>query len=517
MKMNSWWLAVIVLAGCREGARKTEAPSANSPPGATELGGPRPRKHPGGPPQVELTWIRDVGAVTDAGADVDAGFDAGFDAGEELDAGVDGGLDAGPLSTMLLYPGDRTQSPIDDAIALRLRAIAARGTGRGTVFSKVGDSISTNGPGIGGGNFLNCFDGPIEGTVSWETNVRLGPYSALAPTIMHFRSTLIGADDSWTRPSLATRISMTARWAINGTPSPLEQELTAANPRYAIVMYGSNDIGFVGAPYTLAEGAEYFENNMRTITDRLIAAGVIPLLTTMPPDAAALRIVPVYAGVVRGIAQGRQIPLIDYTRELLALGPPHGLASDGTHPTCAAYNSCCWFDAVSLSRHGYNVRNLITLQALERMHQVFELGVPRLDPFAAHLTGDGSTSSPFVISQLPFGELRDLRASTFRPTEALSCAGAPAVVGPQNLYRLVLNRTTSLRVVLVDGITRQQRISLLSSPSLSSCRQSASRIIATTLPAGTYYLAVNAPGAGGGSEYNLSITECMAGDPDCAD
>ncbi|MDP3153454.1 MAG: GDSL-type esterase/lipase family protein [Archangium sp.] len=507
MRVITWWLTMMLLAGCRQVAPRTEAPDASTPSRGTDLGGPRPTKFVSPPPGAAPTWIRDGGHAFDAGAEVDAGFDAGFDAGTELDAG--------PTSTMLLYTADRTQSPIDDAVALRLRAIAARGTGRGTVFSKVGDSISTNGPGIAGGNFLNCFDGPIEGTVSWETNVRLGSYSALAPTIMHFRTTLIGSDDSWTRPSLATRVSMTARWPITGTPTPLEQELAAANPRYAVVMYGSNDIGYVGAPYTLAEGAEYFENNMRTITDRLIAAGVIPLLTTMPPDAAAFRLVPVYAGVVRGIAQGRQIPLIDYNRELLALGPPYGLASDGTHPTCAAYNTCCWFDAVSLSRHGYNVRNLITLQALDRMHQVFELGVARLDAFAPHMTGDGSMNAPYVIPQLPFGELRDLRTSTWRPAEPLSCAGAPAVVGPQNLYRLVLNRTTSLRVVLVDGITRQQRISLLSGPTLSSCLQSASRIIATTLPAGTYYLSVNAPAATGGSEYNLSVTECLPGDPDC--
>lgn len=509
MRMNIWWpmlLVVLALLGaCRDRAPVAEVPDAGSPFQEAERGVPAPRQHVGDEPRGGgLTWLRDGGAEVDAGFD-DAGFDAGAQA------------DAGPTSAMLIYTADRTQSPIDDAVALGLRAIAARGTGRGTVFSKVGDSISTNGPGIGGGNFLNCFDGPIEGTVTWETNVRLGPYSALAPTIMHFRSTLIGNDDSWTRPSLATRVSMTARWAINGSPSPLEQELAAANPRYAIVMFGSNDIGYVGAPYTLAEGAEYFENNMRTITDRLIAAGVIPLLTTMPPDAAALRFVPVYSGVVRAIAQGRQIPLIDYTRESLALGPPHGLASDGTHPTCAAYNTCCWFDSLSLSRHGYNLRNLITLQALDRMHQVFELGVPRLDPFAARMSGDGSTNAPYLISQLPFGELRDLRASPWRPVGALSCAGAPPVAGPQNLYRLVLERTTSLRMIVVDGVTRQQRLSLLSSPSPSSCLQSAQRLIATTLPAGTYYLSVNAPSASGGSEYNLSVTECVPGDPDCSD
>ena len=75
-------------------------------------------------------------------------------------------------------------------------------------------------------------------------------------------------------------------------------------------------------PYPLADRAQVFERNMRTLTDRLLAQGVVPLLTTMPPDGDFFRNVPVFSGVVRGIAQGRQVPLIDYYRELMAVGPP---------------------------------------------------------------------------------------------------------------------------------------------------------------------------------------------------
>jgi hypothetical protein len=449
----------------------------------------------------------------DAGAE-ETGADAGLDAG--VDAGRDAGVDAGTpvFSGPVVYSGDRTQSPINAAVAQHLRDIASRGTGRGTVFSKVGDSISTNGSGVEGGNFLNCFDGPIEGTTPWVINVRLGSYSALEPTVHFFRTTQLGPDNSWTRVSLATAVSMTAGWAITGNPSPLDQELTAADPRYAVVMYGSNDIGYVGA-LSLVDATERYERNMRTLTDRLLARGVIPLLTTMPPDAAAIRYVPGYSGVVRAIAQGRQVPLIDYQRELLAIPPPHGLAADGVHPNLQSWATPCWFDAASLSQYGYNIRNLITLQALDRMRQVFELGVSSLDPGAPRLAGDGSANAPFVINSLPWGELRNLRASSARPASQLSCAGAPAVAGPQNLYRLVLTRTTSLRIFALDAGARAHRVSLLSSPSLSSCLASNARLIATTLVAGTYYLSVNALTANGGGEYNLSVTECVAGDPDC--
>ena len=466
---------------------------------------------------------------TDAGADVVSPADAGVPvpaAGTEAPSPVDAGApvpDAGaaappPTSSVpgaeLVYSGDRTQSPIDAALAQHLQGIAARGNGRATVVSKVGDSISTNASGVSGGYFLNCFDGVLEGTVSWDFNVHLGPFSALAPTLDFFKSTRLGADDSWTRPSLATRVGVTANWAMSGTPSPLAQELAAAAPRYAVVMYGSNDIAYYGGgSYPLADQAAAYEASLRAITDALLAQGVIPLLTTMPPrtDGDWMRYVPVYSGVVRAIAQGRQVPLIDLNRELMSIGPPYGMSGDQVHPSCADYNKCCWFDPASL-QHGYNVRNLITLQALDRMHQIFELGATSLDPAAPRLAGDGSKAAPFAISALPYGELRDMRRSPSRSEEPLSCAGAPAVAGPQNLYRLVLTRPTALRALVVGGT---HRVSLLSGPSLSTCVKSDPRLVAATLPAGTWYLAVDALTAGGGAEYNLSVTECASGDPGC--
>lgn len=431
--------------------------------------------------------------------------EAGPDAGGQDVAGVTGGA--------LVYSGDRTHSPIDELTVKRLKEIVARGSGEPSVFSKVGDSISTNSSGVAGGNFLNCFAGPLEGEIPWEINVRLGPFSGLARTITFFQTPKFGTDDSWTRPSRATQVGRTAGWAIRGMPSPLELELNEARPRYAIVMFGSNDIGSVTED-GLAAAAEVYERAMRSITDQLLAKGVIPMLTTMPVDRDFIRFTPVYSGVVRAIAQGRQIPLIDYQKELLAIGPPHGLRSDGVHPSCEDYQTCCWFDATSLSKHGYNIRNLITLQALDRLHQVMDLDVPALDPDARHVSGDGSPASPFLVS-LPYGELRDLRESPTTVSGESSCAGVPVVAGPQNLYKLVLTRPTKVRALVLDGFLGHQRVSLLSGPSLSSCVATNERLIQTTLEAGTWYFAVNATPDGPGSEYNFSVTECREGDPDC--
>ena len=89
------------------------------------------------------------------------------------------------------------------------------------------------------------------------------------------------------------------------------------------------------------------------------------------------------------------------------------------------------------------------------------------------------------------------------------------MTGPQNLYRLVLTRSTALRVLALNGGQGGHQVSLLSSTDLGSCLKSDPRLISTTLPAGTYYLAVDALSATSGTEYNFSVTECIAGDPEC--
>lgn len=382
---------------------------------------------------------------------------------------------------------------------------------------KVGDSISASDPGVAGGYFLNCFDGVLNGSIDWEFNIKLGDHSALAPTIEHFKTVkLSGGADSWSRASLSARSGQTANWAVTGSPSPIDQESAATNPRFAVVMFGSNDVGWYNPPpYPVADQAEDYETSMRAVADALIAKGIIPLLTTMPPRQGYESYVPVYSGVVRAIAQGRQIPLIDYNRELMSIAPPRGLSGDGIHPSVQDYNTACWFDSTSLSLYGYNIRNLATLQALDRMRQILVAAASPPDPGAPKLAGDGSATAPFLVGSVPFGELRDLRRSSHSASGPLGCSGAPAIQGPEYLYQLVLARSTSLRVLLLDRGAQKLRVSLLSSANPASCFKSDPRLLATTLDAGTYFVAVDAPTAAGAAEYNLSVTECLATDLDC--
>ncbi len=226
--------------------------------------------------------------------------------------------------------------------------------------------------------------------------------------------------------------------------------------------------------------------------------------------------VPAFTGAVRGIAQGRQVPLIDYNRELMAIGPPaYGLGGDGVHPTGEGYNTFCWLDDASLASYGYNVRNYVTLVALDRLRQVVGTGGPPPDPDARRLAGAGSLASPFLIPSVPFAELRDLSASAERATTPSACAGAPVIAGPRYVYRLELGQATALRLLLLDRGKRALRLSVWSGAGPDTCVASHSSLIARTFAAGTYLVAVEAPAAGGGAEYNLSVTRCVAGDATC--
>src|SRR6185503_9491321 len=98
----------------------------------------------------------------------------------------------------------------------------------------------------------------------------------------------------------------------------------------------------------------------------------VPVLTTIPPrtDAPAMAArVPVLNAIVRELAEERQVPLLDLEAALERL-PGKGLMTDGIHlqPYGGLRPRPCAFDERGLQK-GMNVRNLLTLQALDRMRR----------------------------------------------------------------------------------------------------------------------------------------------------
>ena len=170
-------------------------------------------------PEASLPDAPAPDAVPDAPADVTA--DRSVDR-------PDVPPDVAPPTGMVQYPNDRAHSPLTPDLAARLRAVATRGAGlRGDVLSKVGASNTVN------TNYLGCFAG---------SNVDLAGRDRLRATVDWFRAGDAGGTDPYRRVSLAATVGWSAWAAVAGNPSPLAREYDAARPRYATIMFGTNDI-----------------------------------------------------------------------------------------------------------------------------------------------------------------------------------------------------------------------------------------------------------------------------------
>jgi hypothetical protein len=372
------------------------------------------------------------------------------------------------------YPFDRTHSPIDANVAHRLREIAGRDPSlRADVFAKVGDSMTAS------DDFMRCFARP---------RLELGEHAALMPVIERFRAT-----DSFRRRSEAARIGWSAWQVLEGNPSPIEREVTAIRPRFALVQFGTNDLEL--------GKMKHFALRLLDVTDSLIARGVIPILFTIPrrKDSVERGVwVPRYNAVVRVIAQSRQVPLVDYHRELERL-PGRGLAKDGIHPSTykgSRGRDGCALDAEGL-RHGYNLRNLLSLRALERaLHALTDAG-ESLDPAPG-------ASDAMRIAQLPFADAR--RAIPRAPADAPhGCSGVPPGLDHELVYAVDLSERTALRATVFAAGNVETTVVLQRRSAPQGCVSTGRETIATPLPPGSYDLVVSAKSGTSAPEIFLTV------------
>jgi lysophospholipase L1-like esterase len=134
----------------------------------------------------------------------------------------------------------------------------------------------------------------------------------------------------------------------------------------AVILLGTNDIGGGNTAQLTA--------NLGSIIDKLLAAKVIPILTTLPPRVGADTTVGNFNTAIRNLAQTRAIPLIDYWAEITRRRPGTSwqntlISSDGVHPssTGGAYNSSSdpyVNSGEALSNVGYLLRSWLTVQKI---------------------------------------------------------------------------------------------------------------------------------------------------------
>ena len=204
------------------------------------------------------------------------------------------------------------------------------------------------------------------------------------------------------------------------------------------MLLGTNDVRY-GRPLD-ASGADLW-----AIVDELRARGVIPILSTVPAmadDPAGNARIVQWNRVIRAIAQGRALPLVDLHLALSAL-PGEGLDADGIHPSSAPEGDCA-LTASGLA-YGYDLRNLLTLEALDRARRARAGAV--LDASAPRRAGTGSHADPFR-GELPLADLADTRTGESGFASYPGC-GLTAT-GREIVYRLDLTATVALAAFVID-------------------------------------------------------------------
>ena len=457
--------------------------------------------------------------ATDSAPSVDVRTDT-----STLDAG--GGNSSGPI----LYPTDATHSPITTAVATSLRSIASTVATRNTHnFMKVGDPIM--GDALGSPN--QVIQGDFFGCVELAAPIKdLGAYAALETTIDYFHQGSIAGKTPFSHVSQCTRENLTS-WDLL-SQKLLPPEITDSNPSLAFVMFGSVDIGN-GGTFTPSPQVDWvkfrdYGQAMLDIEDALIAAGVVPVIFSMPPrlsNGTPVVQVPTFVALTRAIAQGRQTPFIDFNLPMKAL-TDKGLESDGLHITQyevgGSARNCAMTDEGL--KHGYNLMNLLGLQALERVKKVIADGATSLDATAPVLAGQGSADAPFEVQNLPFSDLRDLGKASSRVFESYTGCGSSKEAGGEYVYRLNVAAGTRVRAVVIDrkgSPVAAHVYHLAGSPAATSCVASQSSspssggLSAGTYGAGMHYIAVDSTAvpAGRVAEYMLVVVECDPSDTTC--
>lgn len=249
--------------------------------------------------------------------------------------------------------------PVLSGVGWRARQIFASGQGnRPNVFSKVGDCLTETQA------FLHGF-GSGQYALSDEN-------AHLQETIAFFLvSPREGLTDSFTASSLAVEDGFNAAtvldplWAdpalCQPGESPLLCEYRLSRPSVALIMLGTVDIQ---ASYTPAQ----FRVNLSKVVQTTAAQGIIPVLTTFPshPDFKWGQSLEFNAAIV-DVARAQGIPLINLwlaTRDL----PNYGLSGDNWHPSFSG-DYFIHLDGNAPARFGHALRNLLTLQMLDRLRR----------------------------------------------------------------------------------------------------------------------------------------------------
>ena len=367
-------------------------------------------------------------------------------------------------------------SALTPPVVARLRAVDAESSHRDDYFAKMGGSS------IQSHAFLHCFarDGD---------NLDLAEHASLAPTLEHFRAGRAAGSNPFSRESIAARVGWSLRQGLTGRPSRILQEVRETNARYALLFFGGNDVQ--------GRNPRTFVERLERAMEQLLGRGVIPILGATTPrgddeqmDQWARR----FNRLSRGVAMAWQVPFVDFYQALEPL-PGRGLAGDGVHPNTlldgGRGRACVFHDKGR--QHGSNQRNLRTLESLDRIHRVVSGSQGALDPEPRPLYGEGSASSPLRLVSVPYGERSTAVEATL---DGYGCEGAPALGGPERVYRVRTSSPMELEVnVFVEGERNAHVVLLGADADPATCVALGDSELRVSLAAGVHHLVVEWPEA----------------------
>jgi len=240
-------------------------------------------------------------------------------------------------------------------VVAQIQRIYLRGQAVGNqpnVFSKVGDSITV---------------APHMFTPLGSGQYELATFSYLQETLNHYLSGTAREGNPFTNRSLAAAIGWSAPAILDSEFAdttlclqdevPLLCEYRLNRPSVALIMVGTNDVNRLGE--------NIYYGNIERIVQLSIEQGVIPVLSTIPPQEGLAAKVGAFNRIIRFIADTYDVPLWDYALAM-ALLPNNGLDEDGIHPSIPARGVRGAADFNSYNLHsGYVLRNLTALQMLD--------------------------------------------------------------------------------------------------------------------------------------------------------
>ena len=230
-----------------------------------------------------------------------------------------------------------------------MRAVHAKFSGKPGTFAQFGDSITVT----------MAYWSPLQGE---PKNLSDPAGAALRAVNAH----MLKECWRWKGPEYGSEGGRTIRWAHDHVDAWLKK----LNPEVALVMFGTNDLGQLGA--------EEYARKTRAVVRKCLENGTVVILSTIPPRHGQFEKSGQFAEVVRKVAVELKVPVIDYHGEILRRRPadwdgavlhkgakdvydvPTPVSADGVHPS-APKKYAGDFSEEALRASGYNLRSHLTL------------------------------------------------------------------------------------------------------------------------------------------------------------